>query len=64
MTLEQIEKTQVEIYRKLGEEGRLRIAFELYELARNTLRQVFIDENPKISETELNKKVAGRMSGK
>jgi len=62
--LEQIEKTQVEIYRKLGEEGRLRIAFELYELARNTLRQVFIDENPKISETELNKKVAGRMSGK
>lgn len=64
MTPEQIEKIQVEIYRKLGEEGRLRVAFELYELARNTLKQVFIDENPEISETELNKKVADRMSGK
>lgn len=61
MTQEQAEKMQIEIYRKMGEEGRLKIAFELYELVRNTLKEMFREENPGISEEELNKKVAERL---
>lgn len=62
MTPEQAEKMQIEIYRKMGEEGRLKIAFELYELVRNALKEMFREENPGISEEELNRKVAERLS--
>jgi len=64
MTPEQAERMQVEIYRKMGEEGRLKIAFELYELARNAIKEMFKEENPGISEEELNKKVAERLGSK
>ena len=62
MIPEQAEKIQIEIYRKMSGEQKLRIAFELYEIARKIVKQRIKEGNPLLSESELNKKVAERMN--
>lgn len=54
------EEVYLENLRKMGGEKRLKVAFQLYEMAINLCRQNIIKSNPRITETELKQKIFER----
>jgi len=65
------EGVYLENLRKMGGEKRLKIAFQLYEMAVNLSKQNIIGSNPTITEKELKQKLferfgydTGRFAGK
>lgn len=53
---------QVEIWRGMTGAQRLGIAFDLWRYARDVVRQSELNRDPDLTETELNRRVAARMS--
>jgi hypothetical protein len=67
----QTEPVYIDTLRRMGGEKRLRVAFELYEIALNLCRQSITEQNPNIAEEELKQKSferfgydTGRRAGK
>lgn len=65
------EGVYIENLRKMGGEKRLKVAFQLYEMAVNLSKQNIIESNPAITGKELKKKLferfgydTGRFAGK
>jgi len=65
------EGVYLENLRKMGGEKRLKVAFQLYEMAVNLSKQNIIESNPSITGKELKKKLferfgydTGRFAGK
>lgn len=54
------EGVYLENLRKMGGEKRLKVAFQLYEMAVNLCRQNIIKSNPRITETELKQRIFER----
>ena len=54
------EGVYIENLRKMGGEKRLKIAFQLYEMAVNLSKQNIIESNPSITGKELKKKLFER----
>ncbi|HHT9106747.1 MAG TPA: hypothetical protein ACFYD7_12880 [Candidatus Wujingus californicus] len=54
------EEVYLENLRKMGGEKKLKVAFQLYEMAINLCRQNIIKSNPRITETELKQKIFER----
>ncbi len=53
------EVVYIENLRKMGGEKRLKVAFQLYEMAVNLSKQNIIESNPSITGKELKKKPRG-----
>lgn len=62
MYSEEANKKYLEILKKMSGEERLRIEFELYELARNIVKASILNKYPNISDEELEVKLRERMS--
>ena len=54
------EGVYIENLRKMGGEKRLKVAFQLYEMAVNLSKQNIIESNPGITEKELKQKLFER----
>ena len=52
---------QIEIYRQMSGNQKLEIAFQLYEMACNLIRQSIHTENPELSSDKVEKLLAERM---
>ncbi len=56
------EVVYIELLRSMGGEKRLKVAFELYDMAVNLCKHSIIEKNPKITEVELKKEILERFN--
>lgn len=61
--LDPIDRTQVEIWRKMTPARRLAIAFQMHQFALNAIRVTERRRHPELTPDELNWRVARRMLG-
>ena len=59
--MEQSRKRYIEILRRMTGEQRVKIAFELFEMAKNAMIDGMKAQNPDITEEEIQKEVVRRM---
>jgi hypothetical protein len=58
------EVVYIELLRNMGGERRLKVAFELYDMAVNLCKHNIIEKNPEITEGDLKKKILERLKNK